>query len=70
MDRFYSTLGWAVAFTVIASVCLASTASSFEDSVTVLWVAQLPLYAYITLGLAVLARARIMQRRLVPAAAR
>ena len=67
MDRFYSTLGWAVAFTVLASVGLASAASSFEDSVTVLWIAQLPLYTYITLGLAVLARTRILQRRAAPA---
>ncbi|HUR57517.1 MAG TPA: hypothetical protein VM029_07400 [Opitutaceae bacterium] len=62
MDRFYSTLGWAVAFTVLASVCLAGTASNFEDSVTVLWIAQLPLYAYITLGLGVLARTRLKTR--------
>ena len=68
MDRFYATLGWAVAFTVIASVCLAGTASTFEDSVTVLWIAQLPLYAYIILGLGVLVRARIVKTRVTVAA--
>lgn len=68
MDRFYSSLGWAVAFTVLASVCLASFASNFEDSVTVLWIAQLPLYTYITLGLIVLFRTRLLQRRAAPSA--
>ena len=66
MERFYSTLGWIVFLQVIAAVAFAYRAPNLEQSMAVLWVAQLPVYAYLCIGAGMVYKGNVEKRGVRP----
>jgi hypothetical protein len=54
MEKFYAGLGWVIVATLLVSTFIAYRAPSVDQAIAILWVAQVPLYAYITVGIILL----------------